>query len=279
MVAAYLLGRRLGRAQAVAAGLAVALAPSALSYLSLKQYTADAFVTLLLLWLTARLVAGWSRPPAGDLCLACVPAVLISHVTVFVSMAVLAALPFGPWPSAAGTGWSGSSPSGSPSPASRPPSTWPSPPSGDNPAMTAWWAADLVPLGRRLRAGGGFAGRPVRRGPAPGRVRSLAAGRAVVAGGLVALWRARLPVVVAAVGLLAAELLVAAAAHRYPLLEERTSLFFTTLLTVCGALGIASVAAWSARRLTTLRWGSPSRRRQSPCSSRPRTPTRCTRCR
>src|SRR5829696_6963946 len=50
VVAAYLLDRRLGRAQAVAAGLAAALAPSALRWPSLKQYTADAFVTLLLLW-------------------------------------------------------------------------------------------------------------------------------------------------------------------------------------------------------------------------------------
>jgi hypothetical protein len=41
VVAAYLLGRRLGRVQAAAAGLAAAIAPSALSYLSLKQYSAD----------------------------------------------------------------------------------------------------------------------------------------------------------------------------------------------------------------------------------------------
>jgi hypothetical protein len=49
---------------------------------------------------------------------------------------------------------------------------------------------------------------------------------------------------------LAAELLMGAVAQRYPLLDERTSLFFTTLLTVCGALGIAAMVAWSARR-----WG------------------------
>jgi hypothetical protein len=32
---------------------------------------------------------------------------------------------------------------------------------------------------------------------------------------------------------------VGAAGQRYPLLDDRTSLFFTTLLTVCGAIGIA----------------------------------------
>ena len=63
VVVAYLLGRQLGRVAAVAAGLAAALAPSALRNHNLKQYSADAFVTLLLLWLTAHLEAGWS--PAG----------------------------------------------------------------------------------------------------------------------------------------------------------------------------------------------------------------------
>jgi hypothetical protein len=58
-----------------------------------------------------------------------------------------------------------------------------------------------------------------------------------------------------AVGLLTVELLVAAATRRYPFLDDRTSLFFTTLLTVCGALGVASVIAWSARRPLTLPLG------------------------
>jgi hypothetical protein len=77
---------------AVAAGLAAALAPTALRNHSLKQYSADAFVTLLLLWLTARLEAGWSRCRLASLCLVCVPAVLVSRATVFVSAAVLGAL-------------------------------------------------------------------------------------------------------------------------------------------------------------------------------------------
>jgi hypothetical protein len=71
VVAAYLLGRRLGRVAAVAAGLAAALAPTALSNHSLKQYSADVFVTLLLLWLTERLEAGWSQRRLAALCLVC----------------------------------------------------------------------------------------------------------------------------------------------------------------------------------------------------------------
>jgi len=59
VVAAYLLARQLGRVQAVAAGC----------------------VTLVLLWLAARLQAGWSRGRLVALCLARVSGALVSHVT------------------------------------------------------------------------------------------------------------------------------------------------------------------------------------------------------
>lgn len=78
---------------------------------------------------------------------------------------------------------------------------------------------------------------------------------AVVAAGLMAMWRARLPAVAIAVCLLAGELVVGAVGQRYPFLDDRTSLFFTTLLTVCGAIGIASVVTWSARRRVALPLG------------------------
>ena len=255
VVAAYLLGRRLGRPQAVAAGLAAALAPSALSYLSLKQYTADAFVTLLLLWLGARLATDWSRRRLLWLCLACVPAVLVSHVTVFASTAVLGALALCAlagrqwdrlaWLVPLGLGVAGVQAAAYLAFAAQ----------GDNSAMQRVWAADFVPLGGGVGPTASFVA--ARAAEALGRVGfggwPLAA--AVVAGGLVALWRGRMAVVVVAVGLLAAELVVAGALQRYPFLDERTSLFFTTLLTVCGAIGVGSVVAWSARRLWTVPLG------------------------
>jgi hypothetical protein len=55
--------------------------------------------------------------------------------------------------------------------------------------------------------------------------------------------------------LLAGGLVVGAVGQRDPFLDDRTSLFFTTLLTVCGAIGIASVVAWSARRRVWLPLG------------------------
>jgi len=92
VIPAYLLGRRLGRVQAVAAGLAAAVAPSALANDDLKQYTADVLVTLLLLCLAAWVESAWSVRRLAVLCAVCVPAVLVSHATVFASAAVLGAL-------------------------------------------------------------------------------------------------------------------------------------------------------------------------------------------
>jgi hypothetical protein len=45
---------------------------------------------------------------------------------------------------------------------------------------------------------------------------------------------------------------VAGAAHRYPFLDERTSLFVTVLFTVCAGLGVGAVVAWSFRRPATV---------------------------
>jgi hypothetical protein len=252
VVPAYLLGRRLGRVAAVAAGLAAALAPTALRNHSLKQYSADAFVTLLLLWLTARLEAGWSRRRLVALCLTCILAVLISHVTVFVSAAVLAALAVRAlverrwqrlgWLAVLGLGVA----------AVQAAVYLALVASGDNASMRRVWAEHMIPVGRGLGPAAGFVGD--RAADTLGRIGFGPWPLAVVAvaAGLVALWRSRLPGVASAVGLLAVGLVAAAAGQRYPFLDERTSLFFTTLLTVCGAIGIASVIAWSARRRVSL---------------------------
>jgi hypothetical protein len=252
VVAAYLLGRRLGRLSAVAAGLAAAMAPTALRNHSLKQYSADAFVTLLLLWLTARLEGGWSRRRLAVLCLACLPAVLISHVTVFVSAAVLAALAARTllerrwarlgWLVALGVGVGAIEATVYQAFAA----------AGDNPAMQRVWAGWMIPVGRGLGPALQFTADrsttalgQVGFGPWP-----LALG--IVTAGLVALWRSRLPAVALAIGLLALELVAAGVAQVYPFLDDRTSLFFTSLLSVCGALGIAALLGWSSRGPPTL---------------------------
>jgi hypothetical protein len=255
VVAAYLFGRQLGRVTAVAAGLAAALAPTALRNHSLKQYSADAFATLLLLWLTARLDRGWSGRRLLALCLACVPLVLVSHATVFVAAAALGglavrALAERRWRR---LGWIAVSGLGVAAVAAAAYLAFAA--AGDNPAMRRSWADDMIPLGRGLGPAADFVA--VRSADALGQVGFGPWPLAVVAvaAGLIALWRLRLPAVALAICLLAVELLAGAIAQRYPFLDDRTSLFFTTLLTVCGALGVASLLAWSARRKLTLPLG------------------------
>jgi hypothetical protein len=255
VLAAYLLGRQLGRVAALAAGLAAALAPTALRSHSLKQYSAEAFVTLLLLWLTARLETGWSRRRLAALCLACIPAALISHATVFVSAAVLGGLAVRILAERRWARLRGLVVLGLGVAAIELAVYLAFTAAGNNPAMRRSWADDMVPLGRGLQPAVGFmadrsasALGQIGFGPWP-----LAA--MVVAAGLVVLTRSRLKAVAVAVCLLAVELVVAGASQRYPFLDDRTSLFFTTLLTVCGALGIASALSWSARRPVTLALG------------------------
>jgi hypothetical protein len=262
VVPAYLLGRRLGRVAAVAAGLAAAVAPTALANHSLKQYSADVVVVFTLLWLTARVERDWSLGRLLTLCLACVPAMLVSHATAFVSAAALGALALRAvaqrrWRR---LGWLAGLGAGVAAAEAAIYVAFVAP--GNNPAMARSWADDMVPVfdgmvlvpdavgraaeflgGRGADALGGLGF-----GPWP---LALAA----VLAGLVALWRARLPAVAIAVVLVAAELLVGALTGRYPFLDPRTSLFFTALLTVCGALGVAGAVSWSARRRATLPLG------------------------
>jgi hypothetical protein len=284
VVPAYLLGRRLGRVQAVAAGLAAAVAPSALANDDLKQYTADVLVTLLLLSLAAWVESGWRLDPSGAtaslheprspdpsgataslheprtlrlavLCAVCVPAVLVSHVTVFVSAAVLGALTLRclaerrwrwlRWVAGLGLAVAlvegvvylafGSV--------------------GDNAGMQRYWAPFFVPLSSGPRRAVAFVASHLaaalgRAGFGPW---ALAALLALV--GLAALWRGRLPATALAVPLLLAELVVAGTAHRYPFLDERTSLFFTVLVTVCGGLGVGALLALALRRPLTVPLG------------------------
>jgi hypothetical protein len=162
---------------------------------------------------------GWSLGRLLTLCLAAVPAMLVSHATAFVAP-------------------------------------------GNNPAMARSWAGDMVPVfdgmvlapdaigraaeflgGRGAEALGGLGFGPWALAPA------------AVLAGVVALWRARLTAVAIAVVLIAVELLVGALTGRYPFLDPRTSLFFTALLTVGGALGVAGAVTWSARRRATLPLG------------------------
>jgi hypothetical protein len=99
VIAAYWLGRGLSwrsRAEQVLAGtlagLAVVIVPAMLVRDDLKQYTADAFVTLLILTLTSRLERGWSRRGLVALSAAVWGGMLLSDAAAFVGVAAISAL-------------------------------------------------------------------------------------------------------------------------------------------------------------------------------------------
>jgi hypothetical protein len=99
VVIAYWLGRQLGwrqREAAIAAGvlaaIGVLLVPAMLVRNDLKQYTADACVSLLTLGLTSRLERKWSRPALIGLSVAVWGGMLFSDAVAFVGAAAFIAL-------------------------------------------------------------------------------------------------------------------------------------------------------------------------------------------
>lgn len=249
--AGYLFGRQFGRVQGVVVGLAVAVAPGMLLQRSLKQYTAEVFVALALTGLASRVEARWSPRRLLLLGAACVPGIFLSNTTVFVSAALfgalgLLALARRAWRQLA---WTAAVAAGAL--ASQGAVYLAFAAAGDNAGMQQYWGRAFVPLssgwgvalrfiatqGRLLLGRVGF-------GPAP-----LAA--ALVVAGLAVLWRAGRPAVALSLPLLAFEQVVAGVAHRYPLFDLRTSMFYAVLLTACAALAVGAVAAWAWRRLVT----------------------------
>lgn len=74
----------LGRLSAALVGCVALLVPSALVRDDLKQYTADAFVTLVVLWLVSRLEAPWTRRRLITLAIVVVIGFLFSPAGAFV---------------------------------------------------------------------------------------------------------------------------------------------------------------------------------------------------
>lgn len=99
VIFAYLFARDLrwptpgyGRIAGTVTALLVAIAPIALLRQDLKQYTADAFVTLLVLWLVVRLEATWSGRRLWTLVAVSVAGSFVSYASMFVTAAAFGAL-------------------------------------------------------------------------------------------------------------------------------------------------------------------------------------------
>jgi hypothetical protein len=235
------------RLAAVLAGLAALLTPSALARDDLKQYTADAFVTIALLLLGARLESSWSRGRLAGLSILVVFGFLFSAVSAFVGAAVLGsfllvALFRRDWARAREVALVGSAaglllgliflllykP-------------------GLSPGLNDYWAANYLPINkgwapawRFLLSGGRSIASFMGTGP-------LIVSVLLVIAGVVTLVRLQRVALAITVPALVLEMIVLGAAKQYPLFDLRTSHFLTTALVVTAAIGVGGLAALAAR--------------------------------
>jgi hypothetical protein len=258
VVAGYWLGRGLGwpdrfsaTMAGTLAGLSVLLGPAMLLRDDLKQYTADACMTLLILGLTSRLERDWSRRNLGLLTAAVGLSILLSDPAVFVGVAAFAALILvqlvrRDWRRLAeatvaavvaavllavlykafvAT-------------------------AASDLGASSHWAAFYVPVGHGLHASItwllrliGLMRADFGLGPA------LVAVPLVLAGLVTAFVLARPATALAAAALLP-EMVVLSAAKVYPFGDPRTSTFLIVAVVAVAAIGVAGIAAAARRRLS-----------------------------
>lgn len=237
----------LGRLAGVLAGSAALVVPSALVRNDLKQYTADAFLTLLILLLASRLERCWTRRRLITLGGVVVFGFLFSAVSVFVGAAafgsiLLVLLHRRHSRAARATATVGGA-------AGvvlgvifvvlyRP---------GITPGLNSYWAPYYLPISdgwdatqRFVSTKGGREFKYLGMGPAVIAALLVAAGTITIIG-------MRRPAVALVVPTLLAEMIVAAAVRQYPMFDPRTSHFLTTAIAVTAAIGVAGLCALLAR--------------------------------
>jgi hypothetical protein len=255
VVPAYLLGRRLNwrdTGTAVVAGslaaAAVLLVPAMLIRDDLKQYTADACMTLVVLAATSRLERQWSRRGLALVAAAACGGMLVSDAAALAGAAALSSVCLieligRRWrrlaesavaaavTSLAGAGIYAAFDA-----------------SAFGPALSAYWHAYYIPVHNGLGASVSFVA-----GRFEYVCHRLALGPAWLAlllllAGLVTIARLGRPATAVAAAALWAEMLVLAALGKYPFLDVRTSTFLTAATAVIAAIGVAGgcalVRAW-----------------------------------
>lgn len=252
VVGGYAFARALGgpERRALLAGLAAAAAalllPAQQVRHDLKQYTADAALTLLLLTLLAWAEAGWSRRRAGVLAAAIVGGMLVSHVAALAGAAVVGGVLAAGFVTgrdarrrrafAGRCGWAAATAAGMALVylvVDR---------SARTPAMTGYWSAYFpapaaLPgyLLARLAAL-----RPALGAPWPWFV-------LLAAGGVVVVARRGRPATAVATVLLPVGAALAGLVRVYPLLDQRTSHFLLVTGAVLAGLALAEAAGYATR--------------------------------
>jgi hypothetical protein len=259
VVIAYRLGRGIGwqrREISVAAGLltaiAVLLVPAMLVRDDLKQYTADACLSLLALVLTSRLERDWSRGGLACLSVAVWGGMLCSDAVAFVGAAAFGALLVvqlcrGAWGRSAETAVTAVCTAVLMLAVYREFDAGP-----DYAGLKAYWSGFYLPIGKGLHADLQFVtsrfhavGADFGLGPA-----WLAI--PLVAAGLVTMFRLGRPATAVAVAILWPELLILSALRQYPFLDLRTSTFLFAITAAVAAMGLAGVCSLLRPRLNGL---------------------------
>jgi hypothetical protein len=223
------------------AGLAAALAPTAVGWPYLKQYTAEAFVSLLLVALLAWVERGWSLRRLAVLAAVAAVSFLVANTAPLITAAmfgglVLAALVRRAWSrlgwllvTGVGVGlvdgalYRAFVATGNAVAVERYWARWYIP-------STDWQQAIDVTVGRTVVALARLA-----LGPWP-------VALALILAGIITLWRAGVPAAALVVPVAFVEMIAAGLARQYPYFEGRTSMFLTVLATVVAAIGLAAVA-------------------------------------
>lgn len=234
-------GLLLARLAAVAAGASALLIPSALARDDLKQYTADAFFTVLILWMVSRMESDRSPGRRWQLAAVIVLGFLFSAVSLFVGVVAFTGLAVS---AAFARRWrevrevllvgaiTGLALGVLFFVFYRP---------GIARGLNDYWAYYYVPISQGWSASRqflstGLQSLAVELGMGP----LLVSGVLLVAG-VVTLARLRRPALAIAAPALLVEMVVLSAARQYPLFDIRTSHFLTTALAVTAAIGFAGL--------------------------------------
>ncbi len=236
----------LGRLAATIAGVAALLVPSALTRNDLKQYTSDAFVTLVVLWLMSRLESHWSRRRLLQFASLLAVGFLFSAAAIFVGTAAFGALIVAQlisrqWRRLAESAVVGTVCGvvlvGTYLVVYRP---------GAPPELNEYWARYYLPLTRGLGATRDFLVKAQER-MVGGLGVPLIVVVVLLAMGVITLVLMRRIACALLVPILLVVMVVLAAARQYPLFDVRTSHFLATAIVVTAAIGVAGLAALAAR--------------------------------
>jgi hypothetical protein len=230
------------------AGIAVLLAPSSLLRNDLKQYTADAFVTLTVLLLMSRIERSWNRVALITMAVACFFAFMISAVALFVAVAAFTSLVLGCLvrgnlrraleATVVGLG-TGISLGALFLVLYRP---------HVQKELTDYWRLFYLPVDKGLSASltylnsrGSQMASYLGMGP-------MVLAILLVLAGVVTLARSGRPALALAAPILLVEMIVLGAAKKYPLFDQRTSHFLTVTFAVYASIGLAGICAVLAKR-------------------------------